>query len=496
MEWTRESRYKKYSEWDAETLLKLQAQATASKYQMSYHIRPQSGLLNDPNGFSYFNDEYHVFYQSYPFGAVHGLKSWVHLTSPDLVHWKNLGLAINADTKYDSHGAYSGSARVIDDKLFLMYTGNHRSKEWVRYPYQIGAIMDKDNNITKLDKPMIEPVDHITEHFRDPQLLKHRDEYFVILGAQDAETKTGKISLFRSKDLKNWQDLGYLDFTEEEMGYMVECPNLVFVDDQPVLIFCPQGLDKKVADYENIYPNMYIVGSDIRLDKAKFNTDQKAPLNLDDGFDVYATQAFNAPNGKAYAISWIGLPDISYPTDSENWANCLSQVKELSVVDGELYQRPVPAMASLREEGTLVRSEEVFDGQQIVHSAASKHYELKLDLTAGQNGKLFLAANKDLSQGIEIKFSTADDAFLTVDRSKAGIPFAEDYGTTRNIALPANKQLSLDIFVDGSVCEIFVNNGRHTLTLRFFAPDGNNKIAFISNKKLQYTGTYWNMKNI
>ena len=52
MEWTRESRYKKYSEWDAETLLKLQAQATASKYQMSYHIRPQSGLLNDPNGFS------------------------------------------------------------------------------------------------------------------------------------------------------------------------------------------------------------------------------------------------------------------------------------------------------------------------------------------------------------------------------------------------------------------------------------------------------------
>src|SRR5699024_8859063 len=141
------------------------------------------------------------------------------------------------------------------------------------------------------------------------------------------------------------------------------------------------------------------------------------------------------------------------------------------------------AMASLREEATLVRSEEVFHDQQNVHSAASKHYALKLDLTAGQNANLLLAANIDFSHGIEIKFSTADDAFLTVDRSKAGIPFAEDYGTTRTIALPANKQLSLDIFVDGSVCEIFVNNGRHTLTLRFFAPDGNNKIAFISDKK-------------
>lgn len=46
-------------------------------------------------------------------------------------------------------------------------------------------------------------------------------------------------------------------------------------------------------------------------------------------------------------------------------------------------------MTSLREEGTLVRSEEVFDDNKIVHSAASKHYELKLDLAAGQNGKLF-----------------------------------------------------------------------------------------------------------
>lgn len=28
--------------------------------------------------------------------------------------------------------------------------------------------------------------------------------------------------------------------------------------------------------------------------------------NLDEGFDVYATQAFNAPDGRALAVSWIG----------------------------------------------------------------------------------------------------------------------------------------------------------------------------------------------
>ena len=74
MEWTTEKRYQNYDNWDAATLLQLQAQAANSPYQMHYHIRPQSGLLNDPNGFSYYNGEFHVFYQNFPFGPVHGLK--------------------------------------------------------------------------------------------------------------------------------------------------------------------------------------------------------------------------------------------------------------------------------------------------------------------------------------------------------------------------------------------------------------------------------------
>ena len=72
------------------------------------------------------------------------------------------------------------------------------------------------------------------------------------------------------------------------MGYMIECPNLVFVNNYPVLIFCPQGLDKSVADYKNIYPNMYWIGKDINLSEAKFTPLQDHPANLDDGFDVYA----------------------------------------------------------------------------------------------------------------------------------------------------------------------------------------------------------------
>ncbi|WP_227986001.1 hypothetical protein, partial [Streptococcus ruminantium] len=37
-------------------------------------------------------------------------------------------------------------------------------------------------------------------------------------------------------------------------------------------------------------------------------------FNLDDGFECYATQLFNAPDGRALSISWLALPDVEYPT--------------------------------------------------------------------------------------------------------------------------------------------------------------------------------------
>ena len=499
MEWTREQRYLPYNKWDAETLLKLQAQADNSSYQLNYHIRPSSGLLNDPNGFSYYNNRWHVFYQSYPFGAVHGLKSWVHLESCDLVHWQNKGLALGADTKYDSHGAYSGSATAIDDKLSLMYTGNVRDQNWQRISYQNGATMDKNGIVTKLAAPLIYAPAHVTEHFRDPQLLKHRDAYYVLLGAQDKTTLSGKVAVFKSKDLKNWEDLGYLDFSPETMGYMIECPNLVFIDDKPVLIFCPQGLDKNVANYDNIYPNMYVVGDKLKFDAARMETKQVAPINLDDGFDVYATQAFNAPDGKAYAISWVGLPDMTYPTDEEGWANCFSQVKELSLDEqNRLVQRPVPAMADLRQAGQVIKAEKAINGRQILVDNASRSYELKLTIPKGQAGTLHLVANQDLSESLQLKFATGDAAQLVVDRAHSGIQFASDYGFTRQIDLSANEDLELDIFVDNSLFEIFVNGGLKVLTGRFFGSQANNQIAIqgTTKEELAFRGTYWRIDHI
>ena len=86
------------------------------------------------------------------------------------------------------------------------------------------------------------PPAHVTEHFRDPQLLKHGENYYILAGAQDRTSLSGQFSWFKSTDLMTWEDQGYLKQPWDALGFMVECPNLVLVDGSPVLIFCPQGL--------------------------------------------------------------------------------------------------------------------------------------------------------------------------------------------------------------------------------------------------------------
>ena len=123
-----EVRYRPYADWTDEEKTKIRENVAKSPWRASYHIEPETGLLNDPNGFSYFNGKFQLFYQSWPFGAAHGLKQWVHTETEDLVHFTETGVKLLPDHENDSHGAYSGSAYQIGDKLFIFYTGNVRDE--------------------------------------------------------------------------------------------------------------------------------------------------------------------------------------------------------------------------------------------------------------------------------------------------------------------------------------------------------------------------------
>ena len=42
----------------------------------AFHVTPTTGWCNDPNGFSRFGDEYHLFYQYYPYENKWGPMHW------------------------------------------------------------------------------------------------------------------------------------------------------------------------------------------------------------------------------------------------------------------------------------------------------------------------------------------------------------------------------------------------------------------------------------
>ncbi|BDR58880.1 sucrose-6-phosphate hydrolase [Xylocopilactobacillus apicola] len=458
--WTRKLRYKKYDQWSDEYLRELKEMGQNSIWHSKYHVEPEFGLLNDPNGFSFFNGQYHLFYQYYPFGAVHGLKSWYHVTSTDLIHWHNEGIALKPDSKFDEQGVYSGSALSIDQQLLLLYTGNIRTTDNKRFSYQNAAWLKKDGSIQKEPSPLIEKLPAgFSSEFRDPQIIKCNDQYRVLIGAQTLQNE-GKIAVYEGHHLHHLKYKGCLHFSDQPMGYMAECPNLIMIDQQPLLIFCPQGLDHQILNYQNIYPNCYIIGKNMDWENLQIN-EAGTINNLDDGFDFYATQVFAAPDGRQLAVSWINLPDLIYPNDADGWTGSLSLIKELSIKNGYLYQYPVKETKKLRHQ--QIRLDQI----------QTKSFELEAHISANQCGEIQLFKTKTTFLGVEID---ARNGIVTVDRSQSSYPLAQQFGQTRQSFVPAHQDIQINIFADQTICEIFINDGYKVQTLRYFSAPEATKI--------------------
>ena len=95
-----------------------------------FHLSSRIGWMNDPNGFSYYNGKYHLFYQYHPYSTEWGPMHWGHAVSEDLLHWQYLPVAIAPDQEYDKDGCFSGSAVTLPDgRHLLMYTGVRREKQ-------------------------------------------------------------------------------------------------------------------------------------------------------------------------------------------------------------------------------------------------------------------------------------------------------------------------------------------------------------------------------
>ncbi|PZT52986.1 glycoside hydrolase family 32 protein [Paenibacillus silvae] len=490
MKMTRAQLYRRIDQAEPGEIAKLEKQIAACPWRQGYHIQPVTGLLNDPNGFSYFEGYYHLFYQWFPLGTEHGMKYWYHTRSRNLVHWENIGIAIEPGSPYDSHGAYSGSAVEKDGRLNLIYTGNTRDENWIRHPYQCLAVMDEQHVVTKYEQPVIPEVPPgYTEHFRDPKVWLHGDTYYCVIGAQRTN-ETGCIVLYRSADLKHWQFLGEIITALPSFGYMWECPDYMELDGLGVLIFSPQGIQAAGDQFQNIYQSGYLLGEPLNLETRAFN---HSPFQeLDRGFDFYAPQTMHSPDGRRILVAWMGLPDLVYPTDDSGWAHCLTIPRELSVQGNKLIQRPVAEMEQLRRGKQGIEAKLALNDEcKTVVNFYGITYELECEINLKGAEHAGIEFRASATEKTVIQYDCLQHK-LILDRSQSGAALSEANGTIRQCALEADV-IKLRMFVDSSSVELFVNDGQEVFTSRIFPSRDSIAIRFFAyGGSADFTAMKWN----
>ena len=461
-------------------------------WRQKYHIQGIVGLINDPNGFSQFNGKYHMFYQWNPLGTNHKNKTWAHSVSDDLLHWKRLKTALRPDTWYSKDGAYSGSAIVDDDKLYLFYTGNVKDSDGNRESYQCLAVSSDGENFERWEPSIVNQPDGYTRHIRDPKIWKKDGKFYAVIGIQ-SENLEGKAVLYSSENIKDWKFEGEIAGANhgkiKDFGFMWECPDYFQLKDEKtgeikdLLVFSPQGLEPEGDLYNNKYQTGYLFGK-LDYEKPEFEILSDF-VEIDRGHDFYAPQSIEDDKGRRLIVGWMGIPEEEdFPTVKNEWLHCLTLPRELKVIDGKLYQVPIKEMESIR--GEKIEFSEKVTGEVKVGTGAT--YELKVKFK-DFNSDFGLKLRTGKSSETVLKFDYKDKKFV-LDRTKGEQPDKR----LRKVYLGDISELELTIFVDNSSVEVFINGGQEVFSSRIFPEKDADGIIVFADKDVNVEIEKWEWK--
>ncbi|MFC4023008.1 glycoside hydrolase family 32 protein [Oceanobacillus longus] len=457
-------------------------------YRLHYHLMPQIGLLNDPNGFAYFNGCYHIFYQWNPFETKHGIKYWGHYISEDLVHWKEAPIALAPDQWYDMNGCYSGSAVVHQGKLYLFYTGNVMDDEENRESYQCMAVSEDGIDFHKKG-PIIHVPEGYTAHFRDPKVFYKENQWYMVVGAQTTEEK-GEVVLYTSPDLENWTFHGALAGSGHnglgDFGYMWECPDLFKLDNQDILIICPQGLVPRGYELNNIFHAGYLAGK-VDYDNVSF---QHGPFTeLDRGFDFYAPQTMIDSKGRRLLVGWMGNAEEGesiHPTTRYEWIHTLTLPRQLEWEEGKLMQYPVEELQGLREN-KIEYADVPLNGDKIsLPNIQGNVLELEITIKSG-DWKSFTTT---IGENKEISYDKSTQTF-----SFQRLNLADNHTFEKRYCV-LDELRSIRLYKDTSSIEIFINGGEEVFSARVFDYTDDQEIHFYADRNLTMNVKKWDLKKL
>jgi beta-fructofuranosidase len=443
---------------DAGTLSAMRERLAGDSHRPGYHVSPPANWLNDPNGLVHWDGRYHVFYQYNPTGPFHGTIHWGHAVSDDLVHWEDRPVALSPSPEGpDRDGCWSGCTVDDDGVATILYTGGRGTAQ---LPCLATAADDsltswvKDPDNPVIDELPAEPEVLRTEdwdgEFRDHCVWRDDGIWHQLIGA-GMDGGGGAALLYVSTDLREWEYRGpILTGDHDTEGTVWECPELLDFGEKQLL---------HVSNYEDV---VYFLGT---YESGEFTVERRDKL---DHGDFYAPQSMWTDDGRTLTWGWVPeARDVSAQWDA-GWSGSLSVPRELSLAeDGGLRQRPAAALTDLRGEGDHRDELRLAGGDSRELDVRSRQFELQatVRLDDADAVELGVLESPDREERTPIRYTATNE--VVVDRTHASTAPEATTDSQRMTVRPYDAPLSLHVFVDGSIVEVFANE-RQCLTSRVY----------------------------
>jgi|TARA_B100000315_G_scaffold245974_2_gene272691 beta-fructofuranosidase len=408
-----------------------------------YHFVIPEGVAMpfDPNGAIYWKGRYHLFYiyQDQPIPQRDGKKDqhhhWGHVSSTDLFHWRHhpTGLV---------DGMFSGNCFI-----------NRDGRPTMCY-HQVGqgnamavALDDDLNQWRKLDSNPITPttVEGDEHHGKyrswDPFGWYEDDAYYAIFGGKHP-------GIVKSPALEGeWKYVGDLFAHGVEAVSLdedVSCPDLFRLGDKDMLLCISHRLGCR-----------YYLGE---WKNEQFYPESHAQMSWVDN-SYFAPESLQDDKGRRIMWAWIfDSPQFGVRSD-HGWSGTMGLPRILSLRDDGQLRMDVPAeIEALRQRAVKKESIRLTSGQDLVIDEVSGNsLELIVDMESdAPKFGIKVRASPDGEEATSI-FYDATDEKLKVDTRRSG-----PQGTPKDVEaapfeLRAGERLTLRVFVDKSVVEVFAN---------------------------------------
>ncbi|MBP1176435.1 sucrose-6-phosphate hydrolase SacC (GH32 family) [Paenibacillus sp. PvR133] len=451
------------------------------RHRPQYHVSPPAHWMNEPHAPIYFDGQYHLFYQHNPHGPFFHQIHWGHWVSQDLVHWRDLPVALAPEKdQLAPDGIWSGSATYDEDGLPVLFftAGNdsaspNQSVALARSTYTLDGNPDLVHWV-KHPEPLIVQKKGMGAFgdFRDPFVWKDDDGWYALVGSG---IEGGAALAFASQDMLNWTYKG--PFFKADIQ---KFPYLGPIWELPVLL--PLGSDKQGVNKHLLLVSPVGKGADVevfywigQLDKQNlsFIPDQEEPQLIDVGdFHFTGPSGMVDPKTGRNIVFTIAQGDRTSEMEYKSgWAH--NGGLPLSVYlrdDGRLGIEPIQELQSLRGAKRLsLRDQSLAETNVQLRDVHGDMLEIQLELEPG-SAKQFGIKVRCTPDGEEetLLYYDWNQAMLVVDRSKTTLyPGEKCRGVQGGKLELLGENLKLHIYLDRSMVEAYAN-GLKSLTTRVY----------------------------